>query len=94
MSREICLTEGFFILALIKIFISLGNILFAVEDRNRTMPSKYIPSDLREYEFIAIDKEIEIAPGVFFPAWTYNGQVPGPTIRATEGDRIRIRFRN
>ncbi|MDA1192970.1 MAG: multicopper oxidase domain-containing protein [Candidatus Poribacteria bacterium] len=49
---------------------------------------------LREYELIAIDKEIEIAPGVFFPAWTYNGQVPGPTIRATEGDRLRIRFLN
>lgn len=49
---------------------------------------------LREYEFISFDKEIEIAPGIFFPAWTYNGQVPGPTIRATEGDHIRIRFRN
>ena len=49
---------------------------------------------LREYEFLAIDKDIEVAPGVFFPAWTYNGRVPGPTIRATEGDRIRIRFRN
>ena len=32
--------------------------------------------------------------GLFFPAWTYNGQVPGPTIRATEGDRIRINFVN
>jgi FtsP/CotA-like multicopper oxidase with cupredoxin domain len=31
---------------------------------------------------------------VFFPAWTYNGQVPGPTLRATEGDRIRIHFTN
>src|SRR5687768_11845673 len=40
---------------------------------------------LREYEFYAVDREIEIAPGIFFPAWTYNGQVPGPTIRATEG---------
>jgi FtsP/CotA-like multicopper oxidase with cupredoxin domain len=49
---------------------------------------------LREYEIFAVDKEIEIAPGLFFPAWTYNGQVPGPTIRATEGDRIKITFRN
>jgi FtsP/CotA-like multicopper oxidase with cupredoxin domain len=49
---------------------------------------------LREYDLYAIDREIEIAPGVFFPAWTYNGQVPGPTIRATEGDRLRIRFLN
>ena len=49
---------------------------------------------VREYEFVARNKEIEIAPGLFFPAWTYNGRVPGPTIRATEGDRIRIRFVN
>jgi FtsP/CotA-like multicopper oxidase with cupredoxin domain len=49
---------------------------------------------LREYEIFAIDKEIEIAPGMFFPAWTFNGQVPGPTIRATEGDRVRIVFKN
>jgi FtsP/CotA-like multicopper oxidase with cupredoxin domain len=49
---------------------------------------------VREYEFVAINKEIEIAPGLFFPAWTYNGRVPGPTIRCTEGDRIRIRFLN
>src|SRR5688572_4722891 len=38
---------------------------------------------LREYEIFAADREIEIAPGLYFPAWTYNGQVPGPTIRAT-----------
>jgi FtsP/CotA-like multicopper oxidase with cupredoxin domain len=49
---------------------------------------------LREYEFFALDREIEVAPGLFFPAWTYNGQVPGPTIRATEGDRVRVTFRN
>ncbi len=51
-------------------------------------------SRVREYEFFAADREIEVAPGVFFPAWTYNGQVPGPTIRATEGDRVRVRFTN
>ena len=49
---------------------------------------------LREYEIYAVDREVEIAPGVTFPAWTYNGQVPGPTIRATEGDRLRVRFLN
>ncbi len=49
---------------------------------------------LREYQFFAVDREIEIAPGIFFPAWTYNGQVPGPTIRATEGDTVRVTFIN
>jgi FtsP/CotA-like multicopper oxidase with cupredoxin domain len=49
---------------------------------------------LREYELVAVDREIEIAPGIFFPAWTFNGQVPGPTLRATEGDRVRVTFIN
>src|SRR5688572_12693573 len=49
---------------------------------------------LREYQIFAVDREIEIAPGIFFPAWAYNGQVPGPTIRATEGDLLRITFKN
>ena len=56
-----------------------------------TLPSG---QTLREYDIFAGEKEIEIAPGVFFPAWTYNGRVPGPTIRCTEGDRIRVRFVN
>ena len=49
---------------------------------------------LREWELIAGDKEIEVAPGVKFPAWTYNGRVPGPALRAREGERLRIRFGN
>src|SRR5690606_7507201 len=49
---------------------------------------------LREYDLVAVDREIEVAPGVYFPAWTFNGQVPGPTIRCTEGDRVRVRFIN
>lgn len=48
----------------------------------------------REFEITAEEKEIEIAPGLIFPAWTYNGRVPGPSLRATEGDRLRIRLRN
>ena len=49
---------------------------------------------LREYDLVAVDKEVEVAPGVFYPAWTYNGRIPGPTLRATEGDLLRIRFTN
>ncbi len=49
---------------------------------------------VREWEIVAEDVEIEVAPGVMYPAWTYNGQVPGPTLRATEGDRMRVVFKN
>jgi FtsP/CotA-like multicopper oxidase with cupredoxin domain len=49
---------------------------------------------LREWEIVAVDKEIEVAPGVKFDAWTYNGRVPGPTLRCREGERLRIRFAN
>ncbi len=54
----------------------------------------YKPGRVREYELIALDRTIEIAPGVEFNAWTYNGTVPGPIIRATEGDLLRVRFTN
>jgi FtsP/CotA-like multicopper oxidase with cupredoxin domain len=49
---------------------------------------------LREWTVVAVEKEIEVAPGVKYMAWTYNGRVPGPTFRCTEGDRLRIRFTN
>jgi FtsP/CotA-like multicopper oxidase with cupredoxin domain len=49
---------------------------------------------LREWELVAVDKEIEIAPGVRYAAWTFNGRVPGPTLRCAEGDRLRIHFSN
>ena len=49
---------------------------------------------VREFEIQAVDTVIEIAPGVEFAAWAFNGQVPGPTLRAVEGDLIRVKFRN
>jgi FtsP/CotA-like multicopper oxidase with cupredoxin domain len=49
---------------------------------------------LREWEIEAIDKEIEVAPGVRYAAWAYDGRVPGPTLRCREGERLRIRFGN
>lgn len=49
---------------------------------------------VREWQLFATEREIEIAPGVSFNAWTYNGRVPGPTLRAREGDRLRVTFVN
>ena len=52
------------------------------------------PGRLREYTLTAVDRRIEVAQGVFFEAWTYNGTVPGPIIRATEDDLLRVNFVN
>ena len=50
---------------------------------------------IRDYTIIAEDDRIqEISPGIFYNVWTFNGTVPGPTIRATEGDLLRIHFIN
>jgi FtsP/CotA-like multicopper oxidase with cupredoxin domain len=49
---------------------------------------------LREWEIVAQDREIEVAPGVTYEAWTYNGRVPGPTLRAREGELLRVHFVN
>ena len=34
--------------------------------------------------------EHEVTPGMKLKVWGYNGITPGPTIEATEGDRVRI----
>ena len=56
------------------------------------LPAK--PGRIRTYELVATDRSIEVAAGVMFAAWTFNGTVPGPVIRATEGDRLNVRFTN
>jgi manganese oxidase len=48
----------------------------------------------REYHVWAEDKELEVATGIKYPAWVYNGFLPGPTLRASEGDRLLIHFEN
>jgi FtsP/CotA-like multicopper oxidase with cupredoxin domain len=59
--------------------------------KTRRLPSGRV---LREWELIAYDKEIEVVPGVKIAAWTYNGRVPGPTLRCREGELLRLRFAN
>ena len=43
-------------------------------------------------ELEAREAEAAIAPG--FTAWTYNGQVPGPTLEARVGDVLEVRLTN
>jgi manganese oxidase len=46
--------------------------------------------DWKEFHLVAEPVVREIAPGMQAHLWGYNGQSPGPTIEAVEGDKVRI----
>ena len=61
------------------------------------MTSALKPLDPSPIKIVRLDtthKIIEIAPGVRFGAWTFGDSVPGPTIRARVGDKIRFSMTN
>ena len=46
--------------------------------------------DWKEFHLVAEPVVRELAPGMKAHLWGYNGQSPGPTIEAVEGDKVRI----
>ena len=60
---------------------------------------KYETVDMKEgpvkvFQLTVRDVGFEIFPDKSLVGWGFNGQVPGPTIRVIQGDRIRIIFKN
>jgi FtsP/CotA-like multicopper oxidase with cupredoxin domain len=49
---------------------------------------------VKEFRLVAEPVEREFAPGMKVKCWGYNGQTPGPTIEAFEGDRVRFLVSN
>lgn len=47
-----------------------------------------------EIELEAKVSDLELEPGTVTPAWTYNGTLPGPLLRAKVGDRLIVHFKN
>src|SRR3990170_707081 len=50
--------------------------------------------EVKTYDLVAKEAPWQIAPGVTVNAVTFNETVPGPTIRVTEGDTLRVTIRN
>jgi FtsP/CotA-like multicopper oxidase with cupredoxin domain len=46
--------------------------------------------DWKEFHLVAEPVAREIAEGMTANLWGYNGQAPGPTLEAVEGDKVRI----
>lgn len=49
---------------------------------------------VRQVELEARSITLPLGSGVSFKAWSINGRVPGPTLRARQGERLRVLFRN
>ena len=48
----------------------------------------------KTFRLVAEPVKREFAPGMIVDAWGYNGQTPGPTIEAVEGDHVRLYVTN
>ena len=49
---------------------------------------------VREFKLVAQSGELQLDKANKFITWNLNGRVPAPTLRANEGDRIRVVFQN
>lgn len=74
-----------------------GSSILNVTNENPADASNGLPALTgvsREYTLVTEDVDLEIAPGERVRTWTFNGTVPGPTLRFTEGDNVTIHFIN
>jgi plastocyanin len=49
-----------------------------------------LPDGTKQFDLTAKVTSWEVAPGNAVEAWTYNGTVPGPTIKVQPGDHVRV----
>jgi nitrite reductase (NO-forming) len=52
------------------------------------------PGALRTSELTVVESQREVAAGHLLDTWSYGDTVPGPVLRATQGDRLQVTVRN
>ncbi len=70
----------------------LASVPVVTPDNWITKPT--IKDGVKEYYLHATATRREFLPGVWINVWGYNDSMPGPTIEAVEGDRVRISLYN
>ncbi|MBI5957426.1 MAG: multicopper oxidase domain-containing protein, partial [Chloroflexi bacterium] len=66
----------------------------ATQDKGGQPLELRVEDGVKVFELTAQPVLWKILDDVTVTAWTYNGTVPGPMIRVTEGDTVRIIFKN
>lgn len=61
---------------------------------NQVLEPTILPDGTKQWELTATEIQWETEPGKVLPAMAYNGQVPGPQLRANLGDKVRIVLHN
>jgi FtsP/CotA-like multicopper oxidase with cupredoxin domain len=60
----------------------------------QVMAPVILPDGTKEFDLTAKITDWEVSPGKIVKAWTYNGTVPGPTIKVNDGDKVRVVLKN
>ena len=71
-----------------------SNVQQATESRGGQPLAYREENGVKVFELTTKAVQWPILDDVYVTAWTYNGTVPGPMIRVTEGDRVRIIVKN
>jgi len=72
----------------------LGALIALIWIATLWMSASRAPAAVVNVDLVAKHQKVKIADGVRLRAWTFNGSVPGPVIRAQEGDVIEVHLRN
>ncbi len=70
------------------------NLRLATASALALLCSTAVRAQVVEVNLTATPGTAQVAPGTSVNAWLYNGSLPGPTLRITEGQTLRVRFRN
>lgn len=46
------------------------------------------------YKLVITEQEVRLANGAMYKVWAYGNRIPGPTLRAGEGDLVRVQVSN
>ena len=64
------------------------------EGKGNQLLAPTMDGDVKVFELTCKKIRWETEPGKMVEAWAYNDQLPGPQIRVTQGDRVRVIVKN
>ncbi len=70
------------------------NAIAAVSERFQKPLTPIMDGDVKEFHLSVDIYQQEVVPGFSFHTLAFNNQIPGPELRVTRGDKVRVIFKN